>query len=233
MRLSVRKVVVPGDVLGEKVEGRSPYIIEEDGVYRATVIGALDERESKATFSPLEGVYIPRPGDIVIGIISSIGVTNWFVDINSPYTAVLNVQDFLGRPFNPSTDDLSRILSIGDYVKARVAAFDRSRSPLLTVQGEGLGRIVDGKVIEVKPTRIPRVIGKKRSMINMLTEETGCDIYAAVNGRIHVKCPSEELEAILVMAISTIEREPHRYGLTEHIRKLVQQEKLVRGVEGD
>lgn len=170
MRLSVRKVVVPGDVLDKKVEGRSPYIIEEDGVYRATVIGALDEKESKATFSPLEGVYIPRPGDIVIGIISSIGVTNWFVDINSPYTAVLNVQDFLGRPFNPSTDDLSRILSIGDYVKARVAAFDRSRSPLLTVQGEGLGRIVDGKVIEVKPTRIPRVIGKKRSMINMLTD---------------------------------------------------------------
>ena len=229
--MSARKIIVPGEVLGEHVEGKYPYILEDEGVKRATVIGALDEKEDKATFSPLEGVYIPKPGDVVIGIISGVGVTNWFVDINSPYTAILNVQDFLGRPYNPATDDLSRILAIGDYIKAKIAAFDRSRSPLLTVQEEGLGRIVEGKVIEVKPTRIPRIIGRKRSMINMLAEETGCEIFAAVNGRVHLKCPNEDLEAILVMAIRTIEREPHRYGLTEHIRKLIQQEKLVRGVE--
>lgn len=228
-----RRLVLPGEVLGPGVEAREPYIYRAgDGTLRAAVPGLLDRREDREVFIPLEGVYIPRPGDIVIGLVSGVGVTNWFIDINSPYTAILNVQDLLGRPFNPATDDLGRFLSVGDYVKAKVAAFDRTRSPLLTVQGQGLGKITEGKIVEISPARIPRVIGRKGSMLEILTKETGCEMFVAVNGRIHVKCPSSDSEAIAILAIKTIEREAFTSGLTIRIRKLIEEEKIVRGVKG-
>jgi len=226
----VRRIVVPGDILPPDTGGPEEYIIEYQGSKMPALIGILDKRDDKHVFIPLQGAYIPRKGAIVIGLVVSQGVVNWFIDINSPYQAILTVQDFLGRPYNPLTDDMSRLLKIGDYIKARVEAFDRNRNPTLSVQGEDLGRIIEGKIVEVAPSRIPRIIGKKHSMVNMIMEETGCSIYPAVNGRIHLKCPNSDSEAIAVLAIKKIEREPHTVGLTERVKKMIQEEKKVRGV---
>lgn len=225
-----RRIVAPGEQLPPDTTGPEEYLVDHGGWKSPATVGILDERDGKHVFIPLHGVYVPRRGDVVIGLITGQGIVNWFVDINSPYQAILTVQDFLGRPFNPATDDMSKLLRVGDYVKARVEAFDRTRNPMLTVQGEGLGRIVDGKIVEVLPSRIPRIIGKKHSMINMIAEETGCEIYAAVNGRIHLKCPNPDSEAIAILAIKKIERETHTVGLTERVKKLIQEEKKVRGV---
>lgn len=226
-----RKLVVPGESLPSGVEVREPYVVEVEGIRVATVMGVLDLHGVKPSFIPLQAIYVPKPGDIIIGLVQSIGVMNWHVDINSPYVAVLNAQDFLGRPYNPVTDDLSQYLSVGDYVKAKVVAFDRSRSPILTLQDKGLGKITDGKIVEIQAAKIPRVIGRKRSMISMLEEEVGCRIFAAVNGRIHIKCDDQERESILVLAIKMIEREAHRAGLTARVQEYIQELKKVKGVE--
>lgn len=228
---SKRRIVVPGERLPDGVEAREPHVTEIGGVKVAAVMGLLDLHGEKPSFIPLQSVYVPRPGDIVIGMVQSLGVMSWQVDIKSPYIAVLNAQDFLGRPFNPATDDLSQYLALGDYIKAKVAAFDRSRNPTLTVQEKGLGKITEGKIVEVQPAKIPRIVGKKRSMIAMLEEEVGCEIFAAVNGRIHVKCGDPERESILVLAIKMIEREAHRAGLTSRVQGYVQELKKVKGVE--
>ncbi len=228
---SGRIIVVPGDKLPDEVEVKEPYVVEEGGSKYAAVMGILDIHDGKANFIPLQSVYVPKPGDVVIGMVQSIGVMNWQVDINSPYIAVLNAQDFLGRPFNPLSDDLTQYLNVGDYLKAKVVAFDRSRNPILTVQDKDLGKIVDGKIVEIQAAKIPRVIGKKRSMLNMLQEETGCEMFVAVNGRIHVKCRDPDREAILVLAIKMIEREAHTTGLTARVQEYIQELKKVRGVE--
>jgi exosome complex component RRP4 len=232
---SNRRIVVPGEVLPDNVIVRDrehEYVVEVNGVKHATVVGILDEREGKSVFIPLQTIYIPKPGDIVIGLVSSIGIMNWTVDINSPYTAILTAQEFLGRPYNPQIDDLSKYLPVGSYIKAKIAAFDRSRNPLLTVRGEeGLGRIMKGKIVEIDPAKIPRVIGKKGSMLSMLKEETGCDIFAAVNGRILINCENPDMEPILVLAIKMIEEQAHTTGLTDRVKKYVSELKLVRGVK--
>lgn len=230
MSSGTRRIAAPGDELDPKVEVKEPYVVEVGGRKIATVVGLLDYKGQKPSYIPLEAVYIPKPGDIVIGLVTGIGVTNWFLDINSPYQAVLNIQDFLGRPFNPATDDPGRLLRIGDYVKAKVLAFDRTRNPLLTVQEEGLGRITEGKVVSISPAKVPRVIGRKGSMLNMIQEETGCEVFVAVNGRVHVKCDNEDLEDIVVVAVKMIEREAHKTGLTDRIRRLIREERIVRGV---
>jgi len=228
-----RVIVAPGDRLPKETQGKEPYVIEVEDGKIATVVGILDYRNGKPVFIPLQTIYIPKAGDIVIGMISSVGVMHWMVDINSPYNAVLTAQDFLGRPYNPTSDDLTRYLHVGDYIKAKVVAFDRSRNPLLTVQDQGLGKITDGKVIEIQPAKVPRVIGRKRSMITMLQNELDCEIFVAVNGRIHIKCPNKEAESILVLAIKMIEREAHKTGLTERIQKYIRELKAVKGVNSN
>jgi len=231
-----RQVVVPGDLLAEDdgVIIETPAYIERIGkkLY-ARVIGlaniSTEEKKVKIGIIPLEGVYMPKTGDIVIGVVKDIGITHWEVDIRAPYHAILTVQEVLEHPFNPATDSLRRYLDVGDYIIAKIVAFDRTRDPLLSIKGKGLGRVVEGAIVEIKPSRVPRVIGKKASMINMLKTETGCEFVVGQNGRILVKCPNRDLEEVAVLAIKMIEREAHTSGLTERVREMIRREKARRG----
>ncbi|WP_236698070.1 exosome complex RNA-binding protein Rrp4 [Pyrodictium occultum] len=228
---------MPGDVLaeGNDVIVDSIYIEREGNTYYATIAGLvsvqqLEDGKYKIGIIPLEGAYIPRPGDIVIGLVKDIGLTHWEVDIASPYKGILTVQEVLDRPFNPAVDSLERYLDVGDYIVAKVVAFDRARDPLLTIKGKGLGRVVEGSIVEIKPSRIPRVIGRKGSMVNMLMRESGCEIVVGQNGRILVNCPNKDLEEIVILSIKKIEAEAHTSGLTERVREFIRSERARRGV---
>ncbi|MEB3765701.1 MAG: RNA-binding protein, partial [Desulfurococcales archaeon] len=89
-----RRIVVPGERLPpETIVRDTNYVYEYNGEKIAAVVGLLDERE-KPVFLPLQTVYVPKPGDVIIGLVSSVAIMNWYVDINSPYVAVLTAQDF-------------------------------------------------------------------------------------------------------------------------------------------
>ncbi len=229
--VSNRQVVVPGDPIaeGNDVIIESPFIEKIGNRYYSVIIGlvTVQQEDDKVRIGliPLEGAYVPKPGDLVIGIVEDIGITHWEVDIRSPYRGILTVQEVLDRPFNPASENLQKYLDVGDYIVAKIVAFDRTRDPLLTIKGKGLGRVTEGVVVEVKPSRIPRVIGKKASMINMLTSETGCEFVVGQNGRILVKCPDKRMEEIAVLAIKMIEREAHTTGLTDRVREFIRQRK--------
>lgn len=231
-----RSIVVPGDLIaeGDDVEAESLFIEKRGKKFYATITGLVNveqvDDKYKINIIPLEGAYIPRPGDIVIGLVEDIGLTHWEIDISSPYKGILTVQEALDKPFNPVTDSLKRYLDVGDYVVAKIIAFDRARDPLLTIKGKGLGRVTEGSIVEIKPSRVPRVIGKKGSMVNMLIKETGCEILVGQNGRILIKCPNKDIEEVLILSIKKIEAEAHTTGLTERVREFIRKERERRGV---
>ena len=234
--VSPRSIVVPGDLIaeGDDVEAESLFIEKRGKKFYATITGLVSVEQAddkyKINIIPLEGAYIPRPGDIVIGLVEDIGLTHWEIDISSPYKGILTVQEALDKPFNPVTDSLKRYLDVGDYVVAKVIAFDRARDPLLTIKGKGLGRVTEGSIVEIKPSRVPRVIGKKGSMVNMLIKETGCEVLVGQNGRILIKCPNKDIEEVLILSIKKIEAEAHTTGLTERVREFIRKERERRGV---
>ncbi len=236
IHVSPRSIVVPGDLIaeGDDVEAESLFIERRGKKFYATITGLVSIEQVddmyKINIIPLEGAYIPRPGDIVIGLVEDIGLTHWEIDISSPYKGILTVQEALDKPFNPVTDSLKRYLDVGDYVVAKVIAFDRARDPLLTIKGKGLGRVTEGSIVEIKPSRVPRVIGKKGSMVNMLIKETGCEILVGQNGRILIKCPNKDIEEVLILSIKKIEAEAHTTGLTERVREFIRKERERRGV---
>ncbi len=230
-----RQIVRPGDVLAI-IEGSqiTPKYLPEKHIYihgnrvMTDIVGLVNISDNEIQVIPLEGKYIPRVDDVVIGMISGVGLTNWIVDINSPYSGILNANDVIEN-FNPITMNLRDYLDIGDYIIAKIIAFDRTRDPLLTVKGKGLGRITEGVVVRIKPSRVPRVIGRKGSMLNLLTSMTGCNIVVGQNGLIWIKCRDEQRLEVLIRAIRRIEARSHIRGLTEEIRLFLEKELGRRG----
>ena len=225
-----RQIVRPGDTLAEiEEDGNQGFKrLPEKHVYLVNnkiysdVYGVASVSENDIAVIPFNTVYYPRRDDVVIGVIEGIGITAWEVNIRSPYRAYLNASDAIEN-FNPLYHDLKSYLDVGDMVLAKIVAFDRTRDPLLTIRGKGLGKIIEGIIIEVKPSRIPRIIGKKGSMFNLLTTKTGCDITVAQNGFIWAKCPDEYRGEVLTQAIKIIEEKPHARGLTEEVKQFLEQ----------
>ena len=229
-----RRLVTPGDLI---VEGQYKVltpntVLERDNGYYALVVGlaTIDGESKTLKLVPLQGPYYPSPEDVVIGIIRSIGITSWEVDIRAPSPAILYATDYLGRPINPARENLSEYLDVGDVIIAKIQVFDRTRDPLLTTRGRGLGKVTKGAVIEISPVKVPRVIGKKGSMQSVLEGETGCKVIVGRNGRLVVNCPSKDLEEIVVLAIRKIEAEAHTTGLTDRIKEFIITEKVRRGL---
>lgn len=222
-------IVVPGDIIAE-----GNYTIEQ-GAYRlgrkiiAEYLGIVYIRENKIRVVPLEGSYYPKVGDKVIGKIVDYSIVSWSVDINAPYYARLDANDYLSKPIDPSKVDIRSILDVGDVVYAEIIVADRASNVQLAANKRGLGKLEGGILIHVTPKKIPRILGKNRSMINMIKEITNSKIIAGNNGYIWIKAKDRYIENIVVEAIKKIERESHVPGLTERIRDFIQKQMNLKG----
>ena len=216
-----REIVTPGDLLAEGSfeAGRNTYRV--DSRIYACKLGLVEYKGRTVNVVALNTFYVPSVGDLVIGKIVEINLHGWTVDINSPYLATLRASEVFNKPYKPQKDELSEFLDIGDIIQAKVIAYDRTRNPLLTIREPGLGKITRGQVVKVSPAKIPRIIGRKGSMISMLKKETRCNITVGQNGLIHISGRSSEDEQIAVLAIKKIELEAHTSGLTDRVTEMI------------
>jgi exosome complex component RRP4 len=95
---------------------------------------------------------------------------------------------------------------------------DRRRTSILSILGRGLGKLEEGFIIRITPSKIPRLIGKKGSMVNMILKETGCNIVIGQNGRVLIQGKTREQEEMAVSVIHKIENEAHIPGLTNRVQ---------------
>jgi exosome complex component RRP4 len=213
-----RELVLPGDVLyvGRIRAGENTYRLGDKVI--ATRIGLVEYGRGMVSVIALEAGYQPLIGDLVVGDVVDMELGCWYVDIDAPTLAQLSVPDAIGSPYSPEVA-MPEILDIGDTLAAKVIDLDRRRTPILSILGKGLGRIEDGLLIKMTPSKIPRLIGKKGSMVTMVLKETGCDIIIGQNGRIVVKGSSREQEEMVVKVIRRIELEAHTTGLTNRIQE--------------
>jgi len=216
-----RALVTPGDLLakGDYEAGENTY--KEDEMIYATRIGLFNYENKRVFVVALKAFYIPSPGDLVIGKVVDMGLRGWTVDINCPYSALLRPSDALTQHFHPQKDDLASIFTVGDRLIAKVIAYDRTTDPLLTIREPGLGKITEGRIIKVTPAKIPRIIGKKGSMITLIKKETECQIVVGQNGIILIRGIDPEKVNLAVEAIFKIEEEAHTTGLTDRITEML------------
>jgi exosome complex component RRP4 len=215
-----KKLVIPGDFLSDDVKLADEGTYVEDGKVFSSVFGIVSINKHIRVV-PLSGKYIPKRDDIIIGIVTEVSFSNWIVDIRSPYEGLLHISEFPRRIDN---SEMSKYLKVGDSIMALISDVDDSMKVELTLNDQRLRQITDGRVIEVTPSKVPRVIGKNGSMIGMLKNETGCNIFIAQNGRVWLTGKDKNIN-LAVRTIQKIEDESHISGLTERIVKFLKEEK--------
>ena len=217
-------IVVPGEELAEGID-----YLPAAGTYRdgdkivASQVGIVNIDGRLIKIIPLSGRYMPKVGDIVIGKVMNMSFSSWFIDIGYAYEGVLSLKDATSEYIDRGAD-LSRYYTFGEHVTCKIVKVNRSMAVDLSMKGPGLRKLKGGKIVKITPSKVPRVIGKQGSMINLIKEKTGCNISVGQNGLIWLQGENPENEIIATKAIEDIEKKSHTNGLTDEITKLLSKE---------
>jgi len=214
-------VVVPGEVIGSGNYRAGDNAVRIGNSVVATRVGIRRGGPDAVSVIPLKGFYVPRVGDLVVGIVCDVSYNMWKVDINSPYFGVLPATDVFGRRFDPTRDDPLRKFDIGTVLKAKIVAFDRSQDPLLTIREPELGKADFGFLVRVNPSKIARVIGRGGSMLSKIQQASNSRVIVGQNGTVIVAASDPTMRDKLIRALRLIEDEAHTYGLTEKVVELI------------
>ncbi|VVB65901.1 Exosome complex component Rrp4 [Candidatus Gugararchaeum adminiculabundum] len=198
----MNKIILPGEKVSDKPE-QMPGTYIHDGKTYADVISLYDEEGKKSV--PLEGMYLPRAEDYIVGVVCDVRFAGYNINIAPSFNAFLSGRESRDK------------FELGDVVFAKIAEVDEVNSVALT----DARRLTGGKMIEVSPVKIPRVIGKKNSMVNMIIDSTKSEVYIGRNGRIWMSGGDIELT---VRAIQKVEQEAHVSGLTDRVKKFLEDE---------
>ena len=219
---SKKRYVLPGDFITTAPLRLQDNVVLEGKRIISTSIGLSDVSADSVRVISLNGIYIPKIDDLVIGTIQSISGNSWFADINSCYQGMLLGQDVFGRGSYPTKSEMEERLSKGDIIFAKIANSDRQREPLISIADQSLGKIDSGELVKISPAKIPRLIGKHGSMIQTIEGSTNATITVGQNGLIVVSC--DETNGLLkaLAAIRMVDEQAHLVNLTDKVKKMLE-----------
>ncbi|MCY4490135.1 MAG: exosome complex RNA-binding protein Rrp4 [Thaumarchaeota archaeon] len=217
-----RRHVIPGEVVTTNSLRPEQNVTLIGKKLISTTVGISEIYDDSVKVIPLTGKYIPKINDLVVGKVISHNSLSWELDINSCYVGFLPAQDVFGRNFSSHTDDLTSKLKSGDLVAMRIANFDRTRDPLVTISDRDLGKIDSGDLVKISPSKVPRLIGKRGTMIQTIESATEAVITIGQNGWIVVSCESSEGLLKAKKAIQMVNEKAHVANLTDQVKEMLE-----------
>jgi exosome complex component RRP4 len=218
MMVETREIVIPGEVLGDTKEKKSGYgTFSEDGKIISKFLGIPKDSSGYLSVVPFSGVYVPRRQDKLIGFVTSVEKVGWVVDINSPWTSFLSLSEGVDEFVDLKRTNLRRFYDVGDVIYAQVSDV-RGSDVQLTMKTPIARKLRGGITVKITPSKVPRLIGTKGSMINTIKEKTKTIIRVGQNGVVWI---SGEKVDKAIKAVKLIEEKSHMVGLTDEITKLL------------
>ena len=222
MENTKRKYVLPGDLITTGPFRPEQNVMQDGDRIVSTAIGISEIYDDSVRVIPLTGKYIPKINDLVIGKVNSHTSLSWELDINSCYVGFLPATDVFGRDFSAHADELTSKLDKGDLVAARIANFDRTRDPLVTIADRDLGKIESGELVKISSSKVPRLIGKRGTMIQIIEVATGATITIGQNGWVVVSCENSDGLLKAIKAIRMVDEQAHIANLTDRIKSMLE-----------
>lgn len=209
-----KKIVVPGELVTEERKRLGENTFLREGKIFSAVLGLSKVDHSVASVVALKGRYGPRKDDLVIGIVSSEVYPGYLVDINTVSPAFVSKKE-LRDPLHPNMVVSAKVMEVGDLGEVEL----------------GFVRVFfGGTILPVSPVKVPRMIGKNGSMLDVLKQGTGCNLMIGRNGWIWVK--GGDINR-LNKALEIIEFESHFSHLTQRVTDfLARQSKPMKAIEG-
>jgi exosome complex component RRP4 len=81
---------------------------------------------------------------------------------------------------------------------------------------------------KISPVKVPRLIGKKNSMITMIADACGCQLVVGRNGYVFISHKGDH--KLAKEAILMIEQQAHTSGLTDRVGAYLKERKAARAV---
>lgn len=218
-----KQVVVPGEVLAEGMDylpGFGAY--RDNNNVRAKKLGIVNISGRALKIIPLSGVYNPKTDDAIIGKVIDITLNGWRIDTNSAYSSLLSMKDGTTEYVQKGAD-LTRYYNMGDWVAVNVVNVTSQKLIDVSARGPGLGKLNEGRIVKVSPSKVPRIIGKGGSMVSLIKDATGCRMMVGQNGIIWISGQPKG-EIVAVKAINLIEEKAHLSGLTGMIDKFLKEQ---------
>lgn len=169
---------------------------------------------------PLSGAYIPKRGNVVIGTVSNITFKGWLINYGGSNEGFLNVSEvprYIGK------GELRDCFDFGDVIYASIWGTDGGNLDL-SVKQRGFGRLEGGQLVKVNPNKVPRIIGKEGSMINLIINATDCDVVVAHNGVVWLASDNMDNETKAKQIVEFICENSAVPGLTERVEKFIKEE---------
>ena len=209
-----RKIVIPGEVIISGDDYLPGEGVRRDGEnVVANRFGLAEIMGRVVKVIPLSGAYVPRRNNVVLGRVIDITFNGWLVDIDCPGSGFLPIAE---SPRFINQHEMDQFLAIGDIIAAKIWGI-KGRGIDLTIKGKGLGKLEEGFIFRINPSRVPRVIGREGSMINLIKDNTGCQITVGQNGWIWIRGENIESSLKARKAVEYIADKVYIEGLTEHM----------------
>ncbi len=203
---ATKKIVIPGELITDQRKKVGSNVFLREGKIYSTSLGLLTESNDFISVIPLEGKYLPRINDIIVGIVINQTFNGYILDINS------FKDSFISKEY------IRYELKRGTIISARVNYVNELNDVELSDP-----RVFDkGEIVLISPVKIPRLIGKNGSMLNAIKEGTGSHLLVGRNGYIWIKGGNTELA---IKTIKKIEQNAHLSNLTNSIIEFLNKEK--------
>ncbi len=216
-------IVAPGDTLTEEDDVRpGDGVFQENGKIISKYIGSVRYDNGYVNVTPMSGRYIPSEGDIVIGEVEHVSYNNWKVSLASPYEGMLRIDTAVDEYIDLDEDDLTDYYDVGDAIVVKVTSVNAGMDVNLSMMDKRCRKLEGGRIIQIPPSKVPRVIGKQGTMVKQIKEQTGCKIIVGQNGQVWIRGEKENLAA---RAVKKVEREAHQSGLTDKIGEWLEEQR--------
>lgn len=200
----MQRIVVPGEKIHNQPLRIENTISDNNGAY-SCILGSFDD-ETKMLI-PLEGLWQPKSGDTIVGLVEEDRGTTFTVNLNAPYKGLI-ISKFIESD-----------IRAGDTIVATIKDLEKGGTAIL-IRPKALE---GGKMIAVKPSKIPRIIGKSNTMVNQITAGTGSSVIIGLNGIVWLKGGDLDLTTSIILKI---EEEAHTSGLTDRVKAMLESKQV-------
>lgn len=206
-----RRIVVPGELVSSERKRAGKHVYLMDGKIFSDSVGFVNENETMVSVIPLEGGYEPEINDIVVGVVMDEKISGYTVNMNSFSSSYIS-KKALRSPLRPS-----------NVISARVERVNEMKE----IELDGIRVLFGGEVLQVSPVKVPRIIGKDGSMLEVLKKGTGCSLVVGRNGFVWIKGGNVRL---LNETLEMIQKEAHMDNLTNRISDFLGQKSTAEKV---
>ncbi len=217
---AVLRLVTPGEAIGASSGVRAGTgTLKQGNEIISTKLGWAKENNGVVFVDPIYSAYLPRSGDLVIGIVESVRNNLWFAEVNGPFNGLLPMSL---APWKVEFGAAREHMDIGDVMLARVQEVDEAHNIVITMKGVGLRKLKEGTVLDLPVNLVKLVRSDNDSILNSLKEASDCRIIVADNGRMWVDGSPENISMVRD-AIDLLKSSGHMINVTDVISQFVEE----------